>query len=63
MEKDTVDTILQEAKKCLKNNGVFIQYQYWMVNKKDVERYFMFDRIELEPRNFTPAWVYVTKKI
>ena len=49
-------------KKSLKKGGRFIQYQYWMVNKKDVKKHFRMERIHLEPRNFSPAFIYITDK-
>lgn len=57
-----VDHILSSAHKVLKTWGQFIQYQYWMVNKNDVKRYFLFERIILELRNFGPAFIYKTRK-
>ncbi len=59
---DGVDHILSSAHKVLKSWWKFIQYQYWMVNKKDVKRYFSFEWIFLELRNFGPAFIYKTRK-
>ncbi len=57
-----VETILKEVQLALKKWGTYIQYQYWMANRKDVKRYFHMDAIKLEPLNFTPAFIYVTHK-
>lgn len=59
---ELVEKILIAAKKALRPWGRFIQYQYWMVNRKDVARHFHFESIRFEPRNFTPACIYITKK-
>ncbi len=57
-----VHEILGQIQKVLKTWWVFIQYQYWMVNKKDIKKYFTLEKIAFEPRNFSPACIYVTKK-
>ncbi len=62
LNRRVVDEILSEVQSVLKKWGTFIQYQYWMANKKDIKKYFLLKKIKLELRNFTPAWIYVTEK-
>lgn len=62
LDKEMVEEILVQIQKVLKEWGTYIQYQYWMANKKDVKRHFHLEKIKFEPRNFTPAFIYVTKK-
>ncbi len=57
-----VEGILKEVQLALKKWGTYIQYQYWMANRKDVKRYFHINAIKLEPRNFTPAFIYLSYK-
>ncbi len=62
LDKETVNTILGESRKVLKEGGKFIQYQYWMANKRDVKNHFQIETVALEPRNFTPAFIYICTK-
>ena len=57
-----VDHILRSIFSSLKIEGQYIQYQYWMANRKDVKKYFTIDSTVLEPRNFGPAWIYRARK-
>lgn len=59
--KEMVDEVLKNIKYTLKKWGKYIQYQYWMTNKKDVKKHFHMKKIRLEPRNFGPAFIYVTE--
>ncbi len=57
-----VDAILKSAHRCLKSNWIFIQYQYWMYNRKDIKQYFTIDTTYWEPRNIWPAFIYKAHK-
>ena len=61
-DQETVEQILTQIQSVLKKWGTYIQYQYWMANKKDIKKYFLLEKIRFELRNFTPAWIYVTKR-
>ena len=56
---DLVDEILAEAKKMLKPGGKFIQFQYFLSDRKAISRHFHISHIGWEWRNFPPAFVYV----
>ena len=47
----------------LKENGIFLQYQYFLTNKKAIEKIFG-EKIKLsfEPINFPPAFIYKLQK-
>jgi phospholipid N-methyltransferase len=47
----------------LKTGGSYIQYQYWMANKHDVKRHFHIQKIWFEPRNLSPAFIYISQKL
>ena len=53
-----VDHILRAIHACLKPGWRYIQYQYWMYNRKDIKRYFTIERTFWEPRNIGPAFIY-----
>lgn len=57
-----VDHILRSVFAILKPGWHYLQYQYWMANKKDIKKYFTIDTISFEPRNFTPAFIYRARK-
>jgi phospholipid N-methyltransferase len=54
--------ILRKAQYVLKSGGYFIQFQYFLQNKKDVEKYFEIQKIKWEIRNIPPAFVYIAEK-
>lgn len=54
--------ILAAAAKWLKEDGLFIQYQYFATNKEDIEKYFTIVNTDWEPINFPPAFIYICKK-
>ncbi len=62
LDPEMVEQILIQIQKVLKQWGIYIQYQYWMANKKDIKKYFTIKNIKFEARNFTPAFIYVTEK-
>lgn len=60
-EKSFTQEILQKISYVLKEDGKYIQYQYWMVNRSDVKKLFSIEKTVLEPRNFTPAFIYISE--
>ncbi len=62
ISRDGVDHILRSIFTVLKAQGQYIQYQYWMVNRGDVKKYFTIDSTVFEPRNACPAWIYCARK-
>lgn len=56
-------TILDESHKNLKMDGKFVQFQYFLQNKKDIFNTFKNHSISWQPINFPPAFVYKCNKI
>lgn len=54
--------IMQEVKKCLKDEGVFVQYHYSM-NKKKYQELFSEVKTDFAALNVPPAFVYKCKNI
>lgn len=46
----------------LKEDGLFIAFQYSKQMKKQLEQHFVIERICFVPRNLPPAFVYVCRK-
>ena len=61
--KDLKNKILTEAKNCLKDDGIFIQFEYFLAGIKSVKRVFPKVDIGFELFNFPPAFVMECKKI
>jgi phospholipid N-methyltransferase len=61
-EKKSVHLTLKNIDHVLKKWGLYIQYQYWMANKNDIKNIFTIKKILFEPRNFTPAFIYISEK-
>lgn len=47
----------------LKLNGIYVQFQYFLQNKKDIWETFRNHSISWQPINFPPAFVYKCEKI
>lgn len=56
-------SILDESHKNLKLNGKFVQFQYFLQNKKDIFNTFKNHKISLQLLNFPPAFIYKCEKI
>ncbi|GAB0175036.1 MAG: rRNA adenine N-6-methyltransferase family protein [Candidatus Altimarinota bacterium] len=54
--------ILVAISRALKNDGLYIQYQYFGTNKEDIEKLFYIIKNDWEPINFPPAFIYICKK-
>lgn len=55
-------SILKEANTSLKSNGKYIQFQYSLQAKKELEGYYSSITISFTPLNFPPAFVYTCEK-
>ena len=56
------DAILHVSHKTLKDSGVYIQFQYSLQSKKNIQKVFPLVSIKFTPLNFPPAFVYTCKK-
>ncbi len=56
--------IIEGFKFALKDGGIYLQYQYFRSNKRDIERVFgkEMDEIDFVPLNILPAFVYSMTK-
>lgn len=61
--KELTDEILKESHKNLKYNWLYIQFQYFLQNKKDIYKTFKNHSISWQPLNFPPAFIYKCHKI
>lgn len=59
-----LDSVIEGFRGSLKEGGTYLQYQYFMGNKGDIERVFgkPMDGISFVPFNILPAFVYQMKK-
>jgi phospholipid N-methyltransferase len=55
-------TILKASKDALLPNGKYIQFQYSLQAKKEIETIFGEAQISFTPLNFPPAFVYTCTK-
>lgn len=60
--KKLTETILKESYQTLKNQGKYIQFQYSLLSKKNLEAQFQTVQISFTPINFPPAFVYTCVK-
>lgn len=59
LPKCLLTSIITAAEKTLKKWWIFLQYQYFLQNKKDIEKIFNKKaKIRFEARNLPPAFVY-----
>ena len=63
LPKDLLKSIISNSKKILKQNGLFLQYQYFLTDKKAIENIFWIkSKISFELINFPPAFIYKIQK-
>lgn len=62
MDKEMVDHVLDEISQVLKKDGVYIQYQYALQNLQQIRTRFTLEKLQYEPRNFWPAFIYIAHK-
>ncbi len=60
--KKLQETILKESHDILKNQGKYIQFQYSLLSKKNLEAQFNSIDVSFTPLNFPPAFVYTCVK-
>ncbi len=60
--KKLIETILKESYNILKNRGKYVQFQYSLLSKKNLEKQFDSVHISFTPLNFPPAFVYTCLK-
>lgn len=53
--------IYDEIKKCLRDGGIYMQFQYLMANFVEIKRHFKVCKVAFEWRNIPPAFVYTLK--
>ncbi|WP_063898897.1 class I SAM-dependent methyltransferase [Paenibacillus riograndensis] len=56
------DLLMEQILSALKEDGLFIAFQYSKQMKKQLEQHFVIERICFVPRNLPPAFVYVCRK-
>jgi phospholipid N-methyltransferase len=56
------DELIEQIVCSLKDDGLFIAYQYSMQMKKQLNKHFTIEEIKLVPLNVPPAFVYVCRK-
>lgn len=63
-DKHFLNRVIEGYRSCLKDGGVYLQYQYFLSNKSDIERVFgkAMDEVSFVPLNILPAFVYNMKK-
>lgn len=56
--------VIEGFRACLKDGGTYLQYQYFLGNRDDIERVFgkAMDHVGFVPLNILPAFVYDMKK-
>ena len=54
--------IIIEAKKSMKEDGLFVQFQYSLYDYKFLKKHFKSVRVQFCPLNVPPAFIYVCKK-
>ena len=60
--KELRDSILSAADNALIENGHYVQFQYSLQSKKQIQRTFRNMQIRFTPLNFPPAFVYACRK-
>jgi phosphatidylethanolamine/phosphatidyl-N-methylethanolamine N-methyltransferase len=60
--KKITETILKESYSILKNKGKYIQFQYSLLSKKNLDAQFEAVHLSFTPINFPPAFVYTCVK-
>lgn len=63
MSAQTRKTVLETAKQCLHDGGMYIQYQYIVpFSVREIKRYFPKTSLDFVFFNTPPAWVYECRK-
>lgn len=56
------EKILGSAAECLAENGKYIQFQYSLMSKKNLDKVFGDIKITFTPLNFPPAFIYTCQR-
>ncbi len=56
------ESILRESHRVLKNNSMYVQFQYSLNAKKSIKKFYSNVEITFTPVNFPPAFVYYCTK-
>ncbi len=64
-DNEFLHRIIESFRGCLKDGGTYLQYQYFMSNKRDIELIFgkNMDEISFVPLNILPAFIYNMTKL
>lgn len=62
LSKELRDRILKSSEKYLKDDGVFVQFQYSLTNSSDFKKIFPYVFVDFELLNVPPAFVYACRK-
>jgi len=62
LPKDTRKIILNSISKSLKENGLYIQFQYSLRSYKQIKQLFSQVNVNFTPLNIPPAFIYICKK-
>lgn len=63
LSKELCPLIVSKSRKILKKDGIFLQYQYFLTNKKSIEKIFEKKAsLSFTPLNFPPAFIYKLTK-
>jgi phospholipid N-methyltransferase len=57
------DELLRASARLLKVGGTFLQFQYSRRSLPAIQKYFRLNKIEFEPRNIFPAFLYICTKL
>ena len=62
MDKKTKDKIFDGVKEVLTPGGYYVQIQYSLISKKEIERKFHNVKLDFTPLNFPPAFFYICER-
>ena len=62
MSKRTTAKILEEVVNALAVRGRYVQIQYSLVSKKEIEKKFSVVKLDFTPLNFPPAFFYICER-
>ena len=63
LPKELTAVVLKEAHRHLKPNGMYLQFQYLPLHRKQITSTFKNSKLYWQPLNFPPAFVYKCHKI
>lgn len=63
LPKEVKNNILKSSEEYLRDEGIFVQFQYSLANLSDFKKFFPSIAINFELLNIPPAFIYVCKKM